>query len=143
MSRYGLLNCHFSVEWGGTRLGFVEVTGLDIHVDVAAFREGDSPDLGEKKMPGLRRYSNIVLKRVVQEQDNDFYAWINTQKLNTVERRDVTIRLLNEQHQPVIVWKISNAFPVRYSGPTLNAQGTDVAMEELELAHEGLSVERI
>jgi len=57
-----------------------------------------------------------------------------------VERRDIVIQLLNENHEPVIIWRAVNAFPVRLSGPVLNANTSEVAIEELELAHEGLIV---
>ncbi len=65
---------------------------------------------------------------------------MNTIKLNTVERRDITINLLNENHELVMTWKVKNAFPVRYSGPILNANSNRAAIEELEIAHEGFSV---
>jgi phage tail-like protein len=134
---------HFIVQWGGTRIGFKEVSGLNIQADLVEFREGSNPEHHSLKMPGQLHYSNVVLKRGVVAKDNDFFAWINTIKLNTVERRDIVVQLLNENHDPVFVWKIRNAFPVRYSGPILRANSSDVAMEELELAHDGLSVEAL
>lgn len=73
--------------------------------------------------------------------DNEFYNWINTTQLNTVEKRDVVISLLNERHEPVAVWKAKNAFPVKVTGPTLHACGNEVAIETLELAHDGLTIE--
>lgn len=132
---------HFVVQWGGTRIGFQHVSGLNIQVDAVEFREGSNPQSHSLKMPGQLHYSNVVLKRGIVASDNDFFAWINTIKLNTVERRDVVVQLLNENHEPVVVWKIRNAFPVRYSGPILLANASEVAMEELELAHDGLAVE--
>jgi phage tail-like protein len=132
---------HFVVQWGGTRVGFQEVSGLNIQVDAVEYRDGSNPDFHPLKMPGQLHYSNIVLRRGIVPSDNDFFAWINTIKLNTVERRDVVVQLLNESHSPVVTWKIRNAFPVRYSGPVLQANASEVAMEELELAHDGLSVE--
>ena len=86
------------------------------------------------------KFNNIILKRGIIQGDNDFFNWINSIKLNTVERRDITIKLLNENHEPVVSWNIRNAFPVRYSGPLLNANLNRAAMEELEIAHEGLKI---
>jgi phage tail-like protein len=88
-------------------------------------------------MPGLRKYANIVLKRGIVKGDIDFFNWMNTQSLNEIERRDVVIKLLNQNHEPVISWIAINAFPVRLSGPVLNAAISNIAIEELELAHEG------
>jgi phage tail-like protein len=92
-------------------------------------------------MPGLQKYSNVTLKRGVVKSDNDFFKWLSTIKMNTIERRDLVINLLNEEHEPVMVWKIHNAFPVKIEGPSLKATGNEVAIESIELAHEGLEVQ--
>jgi phage tail-like protein len=89
----------------------------------------------------MREYSNITLKRGTFKGDNEFYKWLNTISLNTVERRDLTISLLNEKHEPVVVWKIHNAFPVKVQSTDLKADGSEVAIEQLDLAHEGLTIE--
>jgi phage tail-like protein len=80
------------------------------------------------------------LKRGSFTGDKDFYAWIATVNLNVVERRDVIISLLNENHEPVFSWKVKNAFPVKLQASDLKADGNEVAIETLELAHEGLSI---
>jgi len=141
MNNYPLPNFHFSVEWGGTRIGFTEISGLNIETDVIEYREGSSPEFHAMKMPGLQKYTNIVLKRGIVKGDNDFFVWISTIKLNQVDRRDVTISLLDEDHAPAVVWKVKQAWPVKYTGPVLKAHGHEVAIESLELAHEGISVE--
>lgn len=132
---------HFRVEWGGTNVGFMEVSGLSIQLDVVDYREGSSPESSARKMPGLKKFSDIVLKRGIVKNDDDFYRWISTATFNQVERRDVLISLLNESHEPVVVWKLKNAFPSKLEYSTLNAQSSDVVIEALTLAHEGLSVE--
>jgi phage tail-like protein len=137
---YPLPKYHFIVQWGGNQIGFTEVTGLDINIEVIEYRSGSSPVQSVTKMPGLIKYSNITLKRGIVKGDTDFFKWINTIQQSTVERRDVVISLLNENHEPVMTWKARNAFPVKYSGPDLNAESSDVAIETLELAHEGLEL---
>ena len=132
---------HFSIDWGGSRIGFMEVSGLDIEIEAISFREGSSPQESFRKVPGLRKFSDITLKRGIVKGDNEFFAWINTQHIGTIERRDVTISLLNENHDPVVIWRVQNAFPVKYSGPVLESNGSDVAMETLVLTHEGITVE--
>ena len=92
-------------------------------------------------MPGLRKFTNITLKRGIAKGDNEFFEWLSTVKLNTVERRDLIISLLNEEHQPVMVWKVLNAFPVKVEGPQLKATGNEVAIESIEIAHEGLELQ--
>jgi phage tail-like protein len=140
MNRDALLNCHFLVDWGGTNIGFMEVIGLEIRYDVVEHRAGSSPEYSTVKMPGQVQYSNIILKRGITKGDNEFYRWISTIKLNTVERRDLIISLLNEDHIPAVVWKVKNAFPVKLTGPVLNASASEIAIETLEIAHEGFTV---
>ncbi|ACM22092.1 phage tail tube protein gp19, putative [Geotalea daltonii FRC-32] len=138
---YPLPVFHFRVEWGGKRIGFSEVTGLTQENQAIEYRDGSFPEYSSIKMPGLRKFSNITLKRGVVKSDNDFFAWLSTVKLNTVERRDLTISLLNENHDPVMVWKVHKAFPVKVEGPQLKASGNEVAIESIEIAHEGLEVQ--
>jgi phage tail-like protein len=138
MAVYPLPVFHFRVEWGGKNIGFSEASGLTQEVQLIEYRDGSSPDYSTIKMPGLRKYSNITLKRGISKGDNEFFGWMNTVKLNTIERRDLTISLLNENHEPVMVWKAHNAFPVKVEGPGLKASGNEVAVESIELAHEGL-----
>ncbi len=138
---YPLPVFHFVVQWGGIRIGFSEVSGLTQEVQPIEYRDGASPEYSSIKMPGLKKYSNITLKRGVVATDNEFFKWLNTVKLNKVERRDVVVSLLNEEHAPVMSWFIQNAFPVKVEGPGLKATGNEVAIESIELAHEGLKVQ--
>jgi len=143
MSQNVISRYHFSVEWGGTRIGFMEVSGLDIEIEAVSFREGSSPDDSFRKMPGLRKYANITLKREIVQGDNDFFSWINTKQVGSIERRDVTISLLNSNHEPVVVWKVKNAFPVHYFGPILASNDSGLAIETLVLTHEGIVVQNV
>ena len=141
MSNYPLVKFHFSVDWGGTKIGFTEVSGLDVETETIEYRDGASPEFSTLKMPGMMKYSNITLKRGYFSGDNEFYEWMNTIKLTVVERRDITITLLNEEHEPTVVWKVRNAWPVKIQSTDLNADGNEVAIETIELAHEGISIE--
>jgi phage tail-like protein len=141
MANYPLPKFHFQVDWGGTRIGFTDVSGLDITNDVIEYREGSSPEYHKIKMPGQRKFSNISLKRGVFKSDNEFFNWFNTINMNTVERRDITISLLDETLAPVVVWKVKNAWPTKITPTDLKADGNDVAIEQLELAHEGLTIQ--
>jgi phage tail-like protein len=141
MAKYPIPVFHFTVDWGGTNVGFSEVSGLTQEIQLIEYRDGKSPDYNTVKMPGLRKVTNIVMKRGISKGDNDFFKWLNTVKLNTIERRDLTINLLNENHEPVVTWKVLQAWPVKVEGPGLKATGNEVAIESIELAHEGLTLE--
>lgn len=137
---YPLPKFHFIVEWGGTRVGFTEVTGLDIQIEAIEYREGSSKEYSKIKMPGMQKFSNITLKRGSIGGDKEFYAWINTVSMNQIERRDLSISLLNEKHEAVFTWKVKQAFPVKVQASDLKADGNEVAIETIELAHEGLNI---
>ena len=140
MEEYPIPKFHFSVDWGGTRIGFTEVSGLDVQLDVIEYREGASPEYHKIKMPGMHKFSNITLKRGTFKGDNQYFEWLNTVQLNKIERRDVTITLLNENHEPVVTWQVKKAWPIKVQSTDLKADGNEVAIETLELAHEGLTM---
>ena len=141
MANYPLPKFHFQVEWGGSKIGFSELSGLDVETEVIEYRDGASPEYLKTKMPGMQKFGNITMKRGVFQGDNEFFGWWNTVALNTIERRDVTISLLNENHEPVVVWKVKNAWPVKVQSTDLKADGNEVAIESIELAHEGLVIQ--
>jgi len=75
MGKYPLPVSHFIVDWGGNSIGFTEVSGLSMEHEVIEYREGSSPDFSATKMPGLRKFGNITLKRGIIQNDNDFFNW--------------------------------------------------------------------
>lgn len=136
-----LPNYHFDVSFGGTSLRFTEVSGLDIQVEVIDFRDGSMKEYNTLKMPGQHRYSNLILKRGIVQGDTEFFDWMKTVQGGQPQRRDMQVRLLNEEHNPVYVWKLRNAFPVRYSGPHFNSMNSELAVETLEIAYESMDIE--
>jgi len=141
MADYPLPKFHFQVEWGGTQIGFTEVSGMDVETEVIEYRNGASPEYHKVKMPGMQKFSNITLKRGTFASDNEFFDWWNTVQLNTIERRDITISLLNENHEPVVVWKIKNAWPTKVQATDLKSDGNEVAIETMEIVHEGMTIQ--
>ena len=119
---------------------FTEASGLEVEVAPIEYRNG-SEDITVRKLPGLKKFTNITLKRGTFKGDNEFYTWWNTVALNTIERRNVTISLLNENHEPVVVWKVKNAWPIKVQSTDLKADGNEVAIESIELVHEGLVIQ--
>ena len=141
MPQYPLPKFHFRVEWGGADIGFTEISGLEVSTDVIEYREGSNPSFSKVKMPGIIKFNNVTMKRGIFKGNNEFYAWWNSNALNTAERRDIIIPLLNERHEPVVVWKLMNAFAVKIQSTDLKADGNEVAIETMEIAHEGLTIQ--
>jgi phage tail-like protein len=131
---------HFQVEWGGSRIGFTEVSGLTRELQPIEYREGHSPDYHVTKMPGMSKFSDITLKRGMHKGDNEFFEWLTTAQLNNIERRSVKITLLDEQHQPLMTWDVFDAWPSKVEGPSLKSTGNEVAVESITLCHEGLTL---
>lgn len=132
---------HFLVEWGGARVGFTEVSGLTDEVAVIEYREGSSPTAAPVLIPGLKRPVSVTLKRGMLASDNELYDWFRTIGIGTVERRDVTISLLDEEHSPTMVWKLRNAWPVKMSASDLKASANEIAIESLVLVCDGITRE--
>ncbi len=141
MADYPLPKFHFQVEWGGAKIGFTEVSGLDVEREVIEYRDGSSKEYSKLKQPGLTKFSNITLKRGSFASDNEFYDWWASTKLETVERRDITISLLNEEHTPVMIWNVKNAWPSKITPTDLKSDDNSIAIESMELVHEGLTIE--
>ncbi len=138
---YPFVKSHFRVDWAGSSVAFSEVSGLNQDAAVIEYRDGSSPNFSMIKMPGLKKYSNITCKRGISNGDNEFFQWLTTISLNNVERRNLTISLLDETHAPKVVWKVNNAWPMKVDHGGLDAKSNDVAIESIELANEGFTVE--
>lgn len=121
------------------RGGFTEVSGLDIEITPIEYRNG-AEDITVRKLPGLKKFSNITLKRGVVG-DLAFFNWIKAALNGQVLRADGVIILLDESRQPVITYRFRRAWPCKWSGPQLNARTNEVAIESIEICHEGLDVE--
>jgi len=132
---YGAYN--FLVEIDGiTRAAFHECSGFDSTVDVIEHREGGE-NTTLRKLPGMTKYSNIVLKWGITD-DRDLYDWHRQVVRGDIQRRNGSVVLLNRRGEETARWNFVRAWPSKWDGPDLNAEGTDVAIETLELAHEGV-----
>jgi len=128
---------NFLVEVEGiTRAGFREVSGLDTSADPVEYREGGEA-ITPRKLPGLVKYTNITLKWGVSD-DHELWDWHNKALTGKVERKNGSIILLDEAGAEKLRWNFRNAWPSKWSGPAFNATGSDVAIETLEIVHEGV-----
>jgi phage tail-like protein len=135
---YGSYN--FLVELDGiSRAAFQECSGFDSTIDIIEHREGGE-NTTLRKLPGLTKYSNIVLKWGVTD-DMDLNNWHKQAIQGDLQRKNGSIVLLNRLGEEVARWNFVRAWPSKYDGPDFNAEGTEVAIETMELAHEG--VERV
>lgn len=132
---------HFTVQIGGSEMSFQEVSGLDTEADVIEYRAGNSPQFSTVKMPGLKKSANVTLRKGMFKDDSNLFDWFAQVKMNVIKRETVVIRLLDEEGKPLFTWTLANAFPTKITGTDLNSEGNEVAVESIELAHEGLEME--
>ena len=134
---------YFIVNFGEEieNVKFQEVSGLDVEAQVIEYRHGDSPVFSSQKMPGLAKVGNVTLKKGIFAKDNQFFDWYNTVKMNTLKRVPVTIKLLDEKGNATMTWTLQNAWPTKITGTDLKSDGNEVAVETIEIAHEGLKIE--
>ncbi len=133
---------NFQLEIDGVPLGaFSECSGLTAEGDAVDYREGTDFQPNVRKLIGLRKYTNIMLKRGYT-QDKSLWDWHDNIVNGLPDRRNVTIVLMNEQRQPVVRWHAENAWLNKIEAPSFKASGNEVAMESVEIIHEGLTIDR-
>ena len=123
-------------------IAFTEVSGLTIEYETITYKDGMSYKEGAKHMPGQPSGPvKFSLKKGVMRKDSKLLDWIDTVKLNTVEKKDVSITLKDESDGPVVAWKASNVFPAKLEAPSFNAGSNEVAIESMDLVADSLTIE--
>ena len=129
---------NFLVEIDGvTRAAFSEVSGLESETAVIEYRSGGEKVNWVRKLPGLTKFGNIVLRRGVT-QDAELWNWRKSIVEGQIDRRNGSIVLLDDQRNEVVRWQFRDGWICKWEGPTLNAKANEVAIETIEIAHEGL-----
>lgn len=141
---YGAFNFLVSIEGSDSQdiqAGFSEVSGLSMEVQVIEYRAGNYRSNTPVKIPGLTKYTPVTLKRGLIGS-LDLFEWI-TQSANSGRsgQRNITIELLNEDNDTVFTWKLRNAWVSKYTASDLNANSSEIAIETVEVVHEGLIIE--
>jgi phage tail-like protein len=128
----------FRVQIGGiTKAGFREVSGLDAGTDAVDYREGDGTTI--RKLAGLQKFSSITLKRGITD-DMDMWKW-RQQVIDgkmTDARKNGQVIVLDDEGKEAAEWTFTDGWPTKYTGPTFNATASEVAIDTLEIVHEGL-----
>jgi phage tail-like protein len=139
---YGQFNFEVEIDGVGT-FGFSEVSGLTTDTNIIEYREGNEVADGEsttRKLPGLIKYNNIVLKRGFTK-DLSAYNWRLKVIQGQTSRASGSITLLDEARKPALRWTFREGWPSKWEGPALNGKTSEVAIESMEIAHEGLTME--
>ncbi len=139
-----IISSRFAVEIEGLVVAyFQECSGLNAEIQIESYREGGLNDF-EHKLPGVATYSNLILKSGVASA-MDFWHWFYKTSLGTIERKQVSVILYHHSRTDGkggegMRWNLLDAFPVKWEGPSFNAEDSQVVMQTLELAHHGISL---
>jgi phage tail-like protein len=129
----------FRVQIDGiTKAGFREVSGLDAGTDPVDYRDGDDPT-HVRKLAGLQKFSNITLKRGITS-DQDIWKWRTSIMDGKIKenRKNGQIILLDDEGKEAAEWTFTDGWPTKWTGPAFNATANEVAIDTLEITHEGL-----
>jgi phage tail-like protein len=133
-----VLSYNFSVEIGSLHVaGFSEVSGLQVEIEVQEYREGGVNEYIHKFAGPAKYSSNLILKKGITD-NRELWSWYSKVLQGQIDRQPVSVVLMNSAGQEACRWRLQNAYPVKWTGPELKASGSEVAIETLELAHEGL-----
>ncbi len=136
-------NYRFIVEINGIQsTSFAEVKMPDSEIEVVEYRDGSDPSRTIRKLPGLVRHSDLILRRGMTKS-LDVYDWFKSNKNGPVDRRSITITVLDESGQPCVIWKFENCWPIKYLGPTLNANSSEYAIEEIIIVVENVERDEV
>ncbi|MEM6879297.1 MAG: phage tail protein [Bacteroidota bacterium] len=133
---------HFKVSFGNIgEASFQEVSGLDSEMDIVEYRAENRSGFSKVKMPGLKKATDVTLKKGMAKNSGALLSWLSETRMNTIKRETVTIQLLDEEHKPLFAWTLKNAWPMKITGTDRDTHDNEVVIEEMTLAHEGVSME--
>ncbi|GGH69120.1 phage tail-like protein [Filimonas zeae] len=135
-----LVRFQFSIKIGSDEILFQEVTGLSSETQVIEYRVGNSQSYTAIKMPGIKKFGNVTLKKGIFQTDTKLWTMYNAIKMNTIARQTVVINLLDESNKAAMTWNLTNAFPCKMTVTDMKADANEAAVETMELAHEGFTL---
>ncbi|MEM0999908.1 MAG: phage tail protein [Bacteroidota bacterium] len=146
---YPLLVYNYRVDVENTSFSFSEVSGLELSFEPITYKEShkvsgkSGPNI--MYMPGMIQPVNISLKKglVKSASMEVFYNWINSIELNRVDKKDITVHLLDETGATVVSWKVVDAFPTKLSAPSFDANSNAVAIESMDLMASRVMMEEV
>ena len=126
-----LVKFSFRVKIGDTEILFQEVTGLNAETQAIEYRAGNSKQFSTVKMPGIKKYGNITLKKGIFKDDKVLWDMYKKVTMNTFERKTVTISLLDEANNEAMNWELTNAFPCKMTVTDMKSDNNEPAIETM------------
>jgi len=132
----------FEVDFGTDlkKVSFQEVSGLETETQPIEYRHGDSNQFSAIKMPDIFKRGSVTMKRGIFVNDDAFWRWHEQISMNTIKKVSVSIMLLDERGDITMHWILNNAWPTKITSTDVKSEGNEVAIDTLEIAHEGLTI---
>jgi phage tail-like protein len=131
---------YFRVKIDNITVQFQEVSGLDIQSGETQYRKGNNPVFSVIKMPGMIKNGNVTMKKGWVANGKKLNDCLDQLKKNTTKRKDITVELLDEQGKVSMAWTLKNAWVTKTTGIDVKNTGTEMTIETIDIAHEGISV---
>jgi len=143
---YPLPTYNYRVDINGESIAFSNVSGLSLSFETHTYKEsrtgGEVPGPVVMRMPAQQADVKITLKKGLVRGKSlaVLYNWIRTVQINQIEKKDITVNLLDEKGTPVVIWKVINAFPTKLDAPAFDATSNDAAIESMELTADTIEI---
>src|SRR5579862_32350 len=138
-SIWPLVKFAFKVMWDGKEIIFQEVSGLNAETTPIEYRGGSSKVYSTVKMPGIQKFGNVTFKKGIFKGDSALWDKFKALKMNTIKRVTIVVNLLDESQAVAATWTLQNAFPIKITGTEMKSDTNEVAIESIDVAHEGLT----
>lgn len=138
--KYPLLNYRFMAKVGDDEIFFSEISGLSMEYETSEYKEATKDGVKTTQLIGQRNVPSVTLKRGLFLNGLNLYKWFNSTHTPDFKKKDITITMLNDANEAVLIWTVSNAFGTKFEGPGLDATSNDVAFQTLELKGDLLEV---
>jgi len=113
---------------------------MDIENSIIEYRKSNSSLFSVEKMPGITKYGNVTMKRGIFVNDNSFWDWHQQVITNTIKRRTILIKLLDEIGGVTVQWTLNNAWPTKITSTDLKSDANEVVIDTIEIAHEQMII---
>ena len=139
-SDYPITAFRYTAKIGDDDVAFSEISGLNIGYETTEYKEATSDGIRTLQVVGQRDVPTVTMKRGIFEKSLQLHDWLNSMHTDDFERKDIVISMLNNNNEAVITWTITNAFPVKFEGPSLDATSNDVSFQSLEVKGDALII---
>ena len=139
-SEYPITAFRYTAKIGDDDIAFSEIAGLNIGYESTEYKEATTTGVRTLQVVGQRDVPTVTMKRGIFENSLDLYDWLNSMHTDDFTKKDIIISMLNNNNEAVITWKITNAFPTKFEGPSLDAKSNDVSFQSLEVKGDALII---